>query len=314
MLTIILRRLAISIPLLLVVSAITYVLQSFVPGDPVRALLGINATPEQYAAVREALHLDDPVLVQYGRYLLDVVHGDLGVSIFTNQPVIDSIAQRLPITLALLLGAAVVSTLVGVVLGVISATGGRIVRRTVDVISLLGNALPNFWVGLILVAVFAVGLGLFPATGWVSFDRSPSLWLSSLTLPVVALALGGVALIAKVTRDGMLTALDQNFIRTLRASGASENSIVWRHALRNSGTGIVTVIGLSLISFIPGTILIENVFVLPGLGTLTVSATNQHDIVVVQGVALTFTLIVIIANLAVDIAYGVLNPKVKAAR
>jgi peptide/nickel transport system permease protein len=181
----------------------------------------------------------------------------------------------------------------------------------VDVSSLIGNALPNFWVALMLVAIFAIGLGIFPATGYTYFVDSPSEWAMSLVLPVIALGLGGIALVAKVTRDGMLTTLELDHIRTLRASGVSRRSLIWKHSLRNSGIAVVTVIGLTLISFVSGSILIENVFALPGLGTLIVTATSKHDVPVVQGLAITFTLIVIFTNLIVDIVYGLLNPKVR---
>jgi peptide/nickel transport system permease protein len=228
MLTIVVRRLLISLPLLFVVSVLTFVLASLVPGDPAAALLGVNATPEQFAALRAALHLNQPLVVQYGLYLQSVLHADLGRSIFTDEPVLQSIGERLPVTLALIIGATVIAATIGVVLGVVSATRGRIARRVVDVVSLLGNALPNFWVALVLVAIFAIGLGAFPATGWTAFEDSPSLWLSSLVLPVVALSLGGIAVIAKVTRDGMLTNLSLDYVRhsahpasaSVRSSGA----------------------------------------------------------------------------------------------
>ncbi|MEU6355408.1 ABC transporter permease [Streptomyces sp. NPDC047072] len=312
MLPIILRRLGLSVPLLLVVSAITFLLESFVPGDPARTLLGLNATPEQYAALRAALHLNQPVVTQYWLYLSGVLHGDLGSSLFTDEPVLGLIGQRLPVTLALVIGATGLASLVGVLLGVFSATRGRVGRRVVDVVSLLGGALPNFWIALLLVALFAVKFALFPATGYTPFTQSPGQWANGLVLPVVALAIGGVAMIAKVTRDAMLSTLGLDHVRTLRASGISPASIVWKHALRGCGLPVVTTIGLTMIAFIPGTILIENVFTLPGLGTTVVDATNQHDLPVVQGVALTFTVLVIVVNLLVDVLYGLLNPKVRA--
>lgn len=311
MLRIITRRLLLSIPLLFIVSAITFLLASLVPGDPARTLLGLNATEEQYAAVRAALHLDKNVVEQYWIYLQGLFQGDLGRSLFTNEPVADMIATRLPVTLALTIGATVASAAIGVLFGVYSATRGRFSRRVVDVLSLVGNALPNFWVGLVLISLFAVTLAWFPATGWVPFEFSPSMWFASLVLPVFALALGGIALVAKVTRDSMLSTMRLDYIRTLRASGVSEGSIIWKHALRNSGLTVSTVIGLTLINFVPGTVLVENVFVLPGLGNAVVVATNQHDIPVVQGIAIVFTVIVIVVNLIVDIAYGLLNPKVR---
>jgi peptide/nickel transport system permease protein len=312
MIRIVARRLALSVPLLLIVSAITFVLGSLVPGDPARTLLGATAKPEQYEALRQQLNLDRPLWEQYSLYLQHLFHGDLGRSIFNNEQVGNVIATRLPVTLALIVGGTVVAALVGVALGVTSATRGRSLARSVDVISLVGTALPSFWVGLVLIATFAVALRWFPATGFTPFGVSPSLWASSLVLPVIALAIGGVALIAKITRDSMLNTLSMDYIRTLRASGIGSRSIVWRHALRNAGLPIATSIGLTMINFLPGAVFIESVFVLPGLGNTVVSATNQHDVPVVQGIGLTFTMIVIVVNLIVDVVYGFLNPKVRS--
>jgi peptide/nickel transport system permease protein len=312
MFRIIARRLLLSVPLILIVSAITFVLGSLVPGDPARTLLGINGTPEQYEALREQLNLDRPLYEQYWLYLLDLFQGDLGRSIFNNELVSNIITTRLPVTLALVIGGTLVAAIVGVALGVLSATRSRFLARVVDVISLVGTALPSFWVGLVLIAIFAVAMRWFPATGFTSFASSPSLWAASLVLPVTALAIGGVALIAKITRDAMLSTLAMDYIRTLRASGIGGTSIVWRHALRNAGLAIATAVGLTLINFLPGAVLIENVFVLPGLGSAVVSATNQHDIPIVQGIGLVFTVIVIVVNLIVDVVYGFLNPKVRS--
>ena len=312
MLTIVLRRLALSVPLLLAVSAITFVLESFVPGDPARTLLGLNATPEQYDALRAALHLDQPVIEQYGRYLGGIAHGDFGNSLFTDEPVLRLITQRLPVTVALVLGATALAGLIGILFGVYSATRGTISRRLLDVVSLLGGALPSFWIALLLIALFAVQIPLLPATGYTPFAESPGQWAAGLVLPVVALAIGGIAMISKVTRDAMLMTLGLDYIRTLRACGIPPASIIWRHALRGCGLPVVTTVGLTMIAFIPGTILVESVFTLPGLGTTVVSATNQHDLPVVQGVAITFTVLVIVVNLAVDVLYRLLNPKVRA--
>jgi peptide/nickel transport system permease protein len=311
MLRIITRRLLLSVPLILVVSGITFVLESLVPGDPARSLLGVNASPQQYTALRQSLHLNLPVVQQYWLYLGNVFRGNLGTSIFTDQPVSQVVASRLPVTLSLVIGATLVAAVVGTLLGVYSATRGRLSRRVVDVVSLLGNALPPFWVALVLGTFFAVDLHWFPATGYTSVSQSPQAWLSGLVLPVAALSIGGVALIAKVTRDAMLATLQLDYIRTLRACGVSPRSVIWRHALRNSSLALVTTIGLTMISFFAGAVIIENVFVLPGLGNIVVTATNEHDIPVVQGIAVTFAIIVIIINLLVDIAYGLLNPKVR---
>ncbi|MDX3726177.1 ABC transporter permease [Streptomyces caniscabiei] len=313
MLPLILRRLALSIPLLVAVSAITSLLESFVPGDPARTILGINASEEQYDALRAALHLDKPFAEQYWLYLRDVLHGDFGISLFSGESVLTVIGQRLPVTLILVIGATVLSTLVGVLLGVYSATRGPVTRRVTDVMSLMGSALPNFWVALMLVSLFAVKFPIFPATGYTPFAQSPGQWAAGLVLPVVALSIGGVALISKMTRDAMLSTLGLDYIRTLRASGVGHASIVWKHALRSCGMPVATAIGITMISYIPGTILVENIFTLPGLGTTVVDATNQHDLPVVQGLTITFTVMVIVINLLVDVLYSLLNPKVRVA-
>lgn len=311
MLTIVRRRLLISIPLLLIVSLATFVFQSFLPGDPARSLLGDNASPEQYQATRQALHLDQPVLAQFRDYVQGVFRGDLGRSIFTGDTVLGSIGQRLPVTLTIILGAAVLAAVIGVVLGVHSATRGRVTSRIVDVISLLGSALPSFWIALVLVDLFALGLGWFPATGYVPFAQDPGQWLLSVILPIAALSVHGIAAIAKVTRDGVLSALQMDFIRTLRAAGVPPRSLVWKHALRNSSIAIGTMVGLTLVHFVAATVFIETVFALPGIGQMVVDATNKHDLPVVQGVTLTITLIVIVVNLLVDVCYGLLDPKVR---
>ncbi|MFF4357667.1 ABC transporter permease [Streptomyces sp. NPDC001604] len=313
MLSIILRRLALSVPLLVVVSAITSLLESFVPGDPARTVLGVNATKEQYEALRASLHLDKPFAEQYWLYLRDILHGDFGASLFSGESVTGTIGQRLPVTLALVIGATALSALVGVLFGVYSATRGRFSRRVIDVVSLLGGALPNFWLALMLVSLFAVRFPVFPATGYTPFAQSPGQWAAGLVLPVIALSIGGVAMISKVTRDAMLSTLSLDYIRTLRASGVRPASIVWKHALRGCGLPVATAVGLSAIAFIPGSIFVENVFTLPGLGTTVTDATNQHDLPVVQGVAVTFTVLVIAVNLLVDVVYSLLNPKVRVA-
>lgn len=309
----IIRRLLLAIPLLLIVSFITFFLQSFIPGDPALSLLGPSATPEQIAALRAELNLDQPILSQYGIYLAGLLHGDLGQSIFTGQQVVDSILERLPVSLALIIATTVVSVLIGTLLGVISATGGPFIARLTDVGSLVGAALPNFWVGLVLVSTFAVSLTLLPATGYVPFAISPEMWLQSLILPVAALSLAGIATVTKVVRDGVANAMSMDYVRTLRAAGVSRSLLIWKHALRSSSVTLVTVLGVIFVGALSGTVLVENVFVLPGLGSLAVSATARQDLPVIQGVALAFTLITIVVNLLVDISYGLLNPKVRVS-
>ncbi|MDR1214365.1 MAG: ABC transporter permease [Propionibacteriaceae bacterium] len=305
------RWLATSVLLLFVVSALTFVLISFAPGDAARAILGAKGTVEQYEELRQRLGLNDPLPERYWDWLSGVLQGDLGASIFSNQPVSQIIASRIAPTLALVVGSLLFSALVGVALGVASAQGKGLLGRLTDVVSLLGVSIPNFWLGLVLVTLFAVGLGWLPATGYVSFAASPAGWARSLVLPVVTLGVGGVAIIAKQTRDAMGAQLASGYVSAMRAQGLSERSIVYKHALKNAAIPVTTVLGLMFVGLFSGTVLVENVFAYPGLGGLVVRATAQHDIPVVEGVALTFAIFVVLANLAVDLLYGWLNPKAR---
>jgi peptide/nickel transport system permease protein len=196
-------------------------------------------------------------------------------------------------------------------LGVLSAARGGWLGRLVDVLALIGLGLPSFWLGLVLVTLFAVTIRLLPATGYVPLEASPADWARSLVLPVTTLALHGVAVFARQTRDAMLEALSRDFVRALRANGAAEASIVLRHGLRNAAIPVVTVIGLVFVYLLSGTVLVEAVFAMPGLGGLAVQATTQHDLPMIQGVVLVFTLVVVAVNLAVDLAYGWLDPRVR---
>ena len=313
MLSLILRRALISIPLVLVVTFVTFLLQSFAPGDTARAILGQNYTPEAYDRLVEELGLDRPLLARYGDWLAHALLGDLGTSPVSGLPVASEIGNRLGVTLSLMIATTLVALLVGVALGVVSAVRGGRLGKLVDVVSLVGFSLPNFWFGLVLVTVFAVMLRWLPATGYIPITTSPTKWLIALILPVATLAAGAVAIVAKQTRDSMRDALERNFIFSLRANGVPESSIILRHGLRNAAIPIVTVLGLMFVGLSSGTVLIESVFAMPGLGGLAVQATAQRDVPMIQGVALTFTLIVVVVNLVVDLAYGWLNPKVRVS-
>jgi len=311
MLSTILKRLAMAIPILLIATSLTFIIQALIPGDAARSIVGMQGTQEAYERIRSQLHLDLPVWQQYLTYLGNLVRGNLGTSLFTGEPVIHTLAIRLPVTLCLIIGATLVASLIGVVAGVISARLGGWFSRVIDTLALIGAALPNFWFALILVTTFAIAIPLLPATGYMPVASGLDLWLKCLVLPVVALAVGGIAQVTKITRDGVASALEQDYIKTLRSAGIGEMSILWKHALKNSGVSIVTVIGLGFVGALAGSLFIENVFVLPGLGSLINTATTQHDVPVIQGVALAFAVIVIVINLLIDMSYNLLNPKVK---
>lgn len=308
---VIMRRIAVSVPLLFVVSVIVFVLQEFIPGDTAVTMAGATATADQIEALRGQLHLDQPLYTQYGRWLADVLHGSLGHSPLNGESVVSALNTRLPVTLSLVLGATVAATLAGLALGVLSSRGGRLTRRLSDVVSVLGMALPNFWVSLLLIALLSVSLGWFPSGGYVPLGESPARWLWSLALPVAALALHGTTAVAKQTREALLDVDGRDFVRNLRANGVPERSIVFKHGLRAASIPVVTVAGVLFIGSLGGAVVIEHVFDLPGLGSLAIRATADHDIPMIQGVAVYFALLVMGVNLALDLVYAWLNPKVR---
>ncbi|EXG82697.1 ABC transporter permease [Cryptosporangium arvum] len=313
MLRLLANRLALSIPLLFVVSVLVFGLASLVPGDAARTILGEQATPEAVAYLRNQLGLDQPWYERYGSWLAGVLHGDFGTSILSGQDVWTTLNTRLGVTLSLVLTALVVSTVIGVALGLVSAVRGGVLGRVVDVLSLIGLALPNFWIAIVLVSLFAVQFRLFPATGYVPLSASPSEWISSLAMPVAALSLLGIAIIGKQTRDSVLDTLDAEYVRVLRANGVSERRIIFVHVLRNAAIPIVTAMGVVAVGMVGGSVFIESVFVLPGLGSLATQSTLDHDLPVILGLGVYFTVLVIVVNVLVDVAYGFLNPKVRAS-
>lgn len=306
------RWLLTAVPVVLIVSALTFVLTSLVPGDAARTILGQQASPDQVDALRAELGLDRPLPVRYWDWLTSVVlHGDFGRTISTRGEVITEIGNRAEVTASVVICSLLLTVVLGVGLGALSAVRGGRLGRLVDVVSLLGIAIPSYWLGLVLAALFAVTIRLFPATGYVSFTHSVPGWIASLFLPVLTLGLTGSAALAKQTRSGMLDELGRDYVRMLRSRGVPERRVVFVHALRNAAGPIVTVIGLVFIGLVAGAVLIETVFVLPGLGSLIVEATRSHDIPVIQGVTVVLSVMVVVVNLLVEISYAVLNPRVR---
>ncbi|WP_147039039.1 ABC transporter permease [Microbacterium aerolatum] len=311
MLKVIGRRLAGAIPLLFVIATLTFLLVQFIPGDPAVSILGPDASPEQYERVREDLGLNAPVHVQYFNWMIAAVQGDLGNSIRTGLPVLETILSRLPVTLSLALLSIAVTLVVGGTFGLISALKGGWLGKSAQVVSVLGASIPNFWLGILLVLVFSLTFRLVPATGYVPFEVSPWGWAHSLILPVAAIALAGVAAIARQTRASMLTVLGQDNIRTLLASGTPRRTIVFKHALRNAAIPVVTTLSFQFIHVVGGAVVIEQVFALPGLGQYMIAAISGRDIPVVQGIVLVTAIMIIIVNLVVDLINAWLNPKVR---
>ena len=308
------RWLVSSLVLLFVITAATFVLASLAPGDAAKAILSSQSgsyTTQQYQQVRHALGIDQPLPVQYWHWLDGVLHGSLGADLFSGQPVTQELNARLGPSLSIIVGTVIVSGLVGVSLGIVSALRGGALGRLVDVVSLAGLAVPNFWLALVLAELLAVRVQVFPATGYAPLGTDPGPWLRSIALPVLTLAAGGVAFVAKQTRDSLSEVMSRDFIVLLRARGLSRRSVVLRHALRNAAIPVVTVLGLLLVGLLGGTVLIENVFSIPGLGQEAVTAAGSHDLPVIEGVAFYFAVVVVIANLLVDVSYRLLNPRVR---
>jgi len=304
-----------SIPLLFVVSGSVFLLMSLSPGNVTESILGpkgVSGVPASaYAQLAHQLGIDRPLYAQYWNWLSAVSHGDLGHSITrSGQPVTQAIEQRFPVTISLTAGALVISVLVGVGLGILSAARGGFLGRVVDATAMIGWVVPVYWAAAELVVIFAVKLNWLPATGYVPFSQSPGQWLRSLVLPVVALSLTAIGGFAKFVRDAMLEALSSEYVRVARANGMSPLSIVFRHAFRSASLQVVTLAGLMVIQLLIGTVFVETVFALPGLGSLMVGAAFAKDIPMAQGVAVFFTLIVVVTNLLVDLLYAALNPRV----
>ena len=308
------RWLVSSLVLLFVITVLTFLLASMAPGDAAKAILSSQSgsyTVQQYQQMRHALGIDQPPPVQYWHWLDGVLHGSLGTDLFSGQPVTQELNARLGPSLSIIVGTVIVSGLVGVSLGIVSALRGGTLGRLVDVVSLAGLAVPNFWLALVLAELLAVRVQVFPATGYAPLSADPGPWLRSIALPVLTLSAGGVAFVAKQTRDSLSEVMSRDFIVMLRARGLSQRSVVLRHALRNAAIPVVTVLGLLLVGLLGGTVLIENVFSIPGLGQEAVTAAGSHDLPVIEGVAFYFAVVVVIANLLVDVSYRLLSPRMR---
>ena len=306
------KRLLAALALLIVITAITYALIYSGGGSIARNILGELATRDQIEVLTAQLGLDQPLWVQYASWLSGAVRGDLGISFFTATPVSQSILTRLPVTLSIVTVAILLSAIISVVLGITAAVRRGWLDRGIQLFSVTAESLPNFWLGLVLVSALAISLQVFPATGYIPITESFGGWLSTITLPVIALVIGGIASGAQQIRSAVIDVLRKDYVRTLRARGLPERTILARNVLRNAAPPAVTVISLQFIGLLGGAILIERVFALPGLGSLAVSAAILGDIPVVMGTLITTAIIVVIVNLLVDFAITWINPKARA--
>lgn len=312
MLRLIVQRLVALVPLLFVVSVLTFSFTSLLPSDPVDLILGDTGTREQHEMLRERLGLNKPVVVRYVEWLGKAVQGDLGTSFFNSVSVTSAVMQRLPVTLSLAAVSAVIAIVVGVSAGIAAALRPRSwVDRLATLGATFGQAVPNFWFGLILVAIFAVNLRWFPATGFTPVSASPLDWLRSVILPSIALGTSASAAIARQVRSAMVGVLQQDYIRAARAQGLSTRRVIFRHALTNAMVPVVAVLSFQITVLLGGALIVEQVFAINGLGTLAIGAVRQQDIPMIQGLVLVMVALVVVVQLATDVIYGLLNPKAR---
>lgn len=299
----IIRRLLLTIPVVIGVSIIVFSIIRLIPGDPARALAGVNATPEFIEQVREQYGLNDPIHVQYWNFVSGLVRGDLGTSTFSNRPVTTEIRERFPRTLVLASVSLVLATLIGVSAGIVSATRRNSIFDNASMfVALVGVAAPVFWMALMLQLLFAVQLRVLPATGMGGVEH--------LILPSITLGMASAALMARITRSSVLDVLRQDYITTARAKGVAERMVIYKHALKNALIPVVTVLGLQFGILLGGAVLTETVFAWPGVGRLLVDAILRRDYPVVQGTVMLLAFLFVLINLVVDIIYAFLDPRI----
>jgi peptide/nickel transport system permease protein len=311
MLIFILRRVLSGLVLIVVITVIAFTLLYIGSGNIARTIVGQNATQEVVARKAAELGLDRPLFVQFWDWLTSAFTGDLGRSWFTGQLVSVQLSSRLAVTLSLVIGAIILTAIFSVILGILAARRGGAVDGTVQFFSILGFAIPGFLIALFLVLVFAINLGWFKATGYIPLTTSFTGWLSSVTLPIIALAIGGIATISQQVRGSVLDGLSRDYVRTLRSRGLGSNRVVYKHVLRNAGGPALALLAVQFIGMIGGAVIVEQIFALPGIGSLTVSATAQGDIPVVMGIVIITAIIAVVVNLLIDLAQAALNPKVR---
>lgn len=305
------RRLLGGVVLLFGIAVVAFSLLYIGGGDIARRILGEGATADAVAQKSAELGLDRPLVAQFWSWLTGAVTGNLGRSWFSGQSVTDGIQSRLSVTISIVIGAIVLIAIVSVVLGILAATRRGWIDRIVQVVSLVGFAIPGFLVALALVLVFALALGWFKPTGYVPFATSPTGWLSTVTLPIIALSLGGIATVTQQIRGSVIDALRNDYVRTLRSRGVDEGRVVLKHVLRNAAGPALAVLAVFFVGLLGGAVIVEQVFAIPGLGQVAVIATTQGDIPMVMGLVMAVGILVILFNLLVDLLQGWLNPKVR---
>jgi len=306
------KRILIGILTLLAASIVVFIVLEIVPGDPARLMLGMNATEDAVRALQQQMGLDQPLLVRYFSWIGGLLTGDFGKSYTYSVPVLNLISERIAVSLPLALISLFLSTIIAIPVGLFSASRrGTMADSGTMAIAQVGVAIPNFWFALLLVYVFAVSLRLVPAGGFPGWNAGIWAGFKSLILPSIALGLPQAAILARVTRSALLDVLGEDYIRTARAKGLTRRKVLYRHALRNALIPVLTILGLQFAFLLAGTIIIENVFYLPGLGRLVFQAITQRDLIVVEGVVMLLVATVILVNLLVDLSYALVDPRLR---
>lgn len=305
-------RLAVALPTVFVVATLAFALLQLVPGNPAEFLLGAGATKAQVLALEHSLGLDRPLLTQYGQWLANAVHGNFGESITTNNSALGQVLKALPVTLSVALLALLFTAVGGVCLGALAALRGGAWDKIVQTFSSLAMAVPAFWLSALLIDYLAIRHRIFYATGYSSLASSANQWMLHVTLPAIAVSMTTVGQVAYQARGALLEASGHEFLRTLRSTGISPARIVLKHLLRNGLIPVVAYLGVTFVFMLGGVVIVESIFNLPGLGALMVQSVNSHDLTVVQATVVTFCLLVVIINLAVDLILGWLDPRVRS--
>ncbi|MEM7693005.1 MAG: ABC transporter permease [Pseudomonadota bacterium] len=306
------RRLLIAVPTIILISIFVFGLQKLLPGDPVLAMAGEDRNPEVLAYLREKYRLNDPIVMQYFYWIGSALQGDLGISLRTNQPVLELIGEKLPVTLQLAVMALIIAMVIGIPAGVLSAyKKGTWIDWLANTIALSGLSVPNFWLGIMLILLVSVNLGWLPASGYQPFFEDPLQSIKTMLMPAFVLGTGLAATLMRHTRSAMLTVLTSDYVRTARAKGLAERIVLIKHALRNALVPIVTVTTLLFGELLAGAVLTEQIFTIPGFGKLVVDAVFNRDYAVVQGIVLCTGIAFIAMNIFADAAYRILNPRMK---
>lgn len=311
----VLRKLFQALIVLLLITFLSYLIMEMIPGDAVSYMLGLEATQESIDNLRREMNLDKPFLVRYVTWLGGLLRGDMGTSVFYHQPVTQLLANRLTITFRMGLIALLLSTAVGILLGIISAVRrGGIADNLISLLANVGISMPQFWFGILMIMIFAVRLELLPVQGYTPPERDMAAHLKQMVMPVIVTAIGALASMVRQTRSAVLETVNQDYVRTAREKGLRESSILWRHVLRNAMVPVITLLGMQVRVLFGGLVIVENIFAVPGMGSLLVNSVYNRDITVVQGCMVVMGVVVVIANFVVDISYGLIDPRIRSEK